>query len=127
MVWPRSNPSMITKRTIAIDALLKCGDSGYDSASDKQRRNSAVLMEGRPQSYFLPTLLPHVWGSAVEIHMEAGGRGAMSGREGVPSGRRVMDLGVDETSESPPPARAGPPAPQPPPPDPHPVRDRSDG
>lgn len=42
---------------------------------------------------FLPTLLPKVWQFALVIHMEAGGRGAKSGREGVSVGSRSWILG----------------------------------
>lgn len=42
---------------------------------------------------FLPTLRAKVWRSAAEIHMEAGGHEAMSGREGVPVGGGSWILG----------------------------------
>lgn len=34
MTCPRTNPSTITKKAIAIDLLWKCVDSRYDSATD---------------------------------------------------------------------------------------------
>lgn len=40
MVCPRTYPSTITKKAIAIDLLWKCVDARFDSATDKQRRDS---------------------------------------------------------------------------------------